>query len=82
MEQQYVNCPRCDGDQIVKVAWTFWGGALGPALFCHVKCRDCGLTYNGKTGQSNTGPIIIYSVVAALLGIVVMFALIFGLKYM
>jgi uncharacterized protein (DUF983 family) len=55
---------------------TWWGGALGPYLLTHVKCPECGMTYNGKTGQSNTTAIIIYSVVvgAIAFGVVVYFA--------
>jgi hypothetical protein len=32
-----------------------------------VKCQGCGLTYNGKSGQSNTTNIVIYAVVVAVL---------------
>jgi len=32
-------------------------------MLSHVKCRWCGMQYNGKTGQSNTTGIIIYSVI-------------------
>jgi hypothetical protein len=40
---------------------------LGPGLLSHVKCQVCGATYNGKTGRSNTGGIIVYSVVVGVL---------------
>ncbi len=72
----YVPCPNCGGEQIKKVGFTWWGGVLGPSLLTHVKCGDCGTTYNGKTGKSNTTGIIIYSVVVALIA----FALIFFLS--
>jgi transposase-like protein len=60
---KYASCPQCGGANIAKVGFTWWGGALGPALLTHVKCNDCRTTYNGKTGQSNATGIIIYSVV-------------------
>jgi len=61
--QQSAPCPKCGGTEANKVSYTWWGGALGPAIFHHVKCARCGTTYNGKTGKSNTTAIIIYSVV-------------------
>jgi hypothetical protein len=60
----YANCPNCGGSNAAKVSFTWWGGALGPALLTHVKCPDCKTAYNGKTGQSNTTAIIIYQVIA------------------
>jgi uncharacterized protein (DUF983 family) len=54
-----------------KVGFTWWGGMLGPRMLSHVKCKSCGTTYNGKTGQSNTTGIVIYSVVLFVIGIVV-----------
>lgn len=64
-------CPRCRENNATKVGWTFWGGALGPWLFNHVKCNNCRTTYNGKTGQSNTTAIVIYTVVGLVLGLVI-----------
>ncbi len=60
----YVPCPRCSmpGPQPVKFTW--WGGIVGPKMLSHVKCGQCGLAYNGKSGQSNTTGIVIYSVIA------------------
>ena len=29
-------------------------------MFHHTRCQDCGTTFNGKTGKSNTIPIAIY----------------------
>ena len=65
--QQYVPCPKCGSTNVKKVSYTLWGGALGPALFTHVKCQSCGTQYNGKTGQSNQRNIIIYTLVSFLL---------------
>ncbi len=62
-ESQFAVCPKCGKTDAKKVSYTWWGGALGPRLFNHVKCNSCGTEYNGKTGKSNTMPIIIYTVV-------------------
>jgi len=67
---QHVPCPKCGFAQPVAVSFTWWGGVLGPKLFSHVKCPQCGCTYNGKTGRPNTGNIVAYSVIAFVIGIV------------
>ena len=56
--------------------WTPWGSYYGPALFTHVRCPECGYTYNGRTGHSNLIPIIIFVAtpllaLAGLLGVIV-----------
>ena len=71
----YQPCPKCTSARIKKVGFTWWGGALGPALISHVKCEDCGTTFNGKTGKSNTGAIIIYSVVTGVIALAIIIAL-------
>ena len=60
---EYVPCPDCSCTGARKVGFTWWGGALGPALLTHVKCHECGATFNGKTGQSNNRASIIYGIV-------------------
>ena len=60
-------CPSCGQSNADKIGFTWWGGAVGPALLNHVKCLACGTEYNAKSGQSNTTNIIIYSVVAIVL---------------
>jgi len=54
------------------VKFTWWGGLLGPKMLSHVKCQQCGLAYNGKSGQSNTTGIVIYAIVVN----VIVFALV------
>jgi rubredoxin len=68
---EYVPCPRCRRPDPEKVSFTWWGGLIGPRLFKHVKCNGCGLTYNGKSGQSNTTNIVIYSVVLGVIALVI-----------
>ncbi len=57
---QYKPCPKCGSTDVSKVKYTWWGGALGPSMFTHVKCNNCGTQFNGKTGQSNQNNIILY----------------------
>jgi len=63
----YVPCPRCRMPSPQPVKFTWWGGLLGPKMLSHVKCQQCQLAYNGKTGQSNTTGIIIYSIVVGVI---------------
>ena len=60
---QYAPCPKCKSTNAEKVKFTWWGGALGPSVFTHVKCQNCGTEYNGKTGQSNQTNILMYFLV-------------------
>ena len=57
-------CPKCGAREATKVAFTWWGGALGAKLFHVVRCTQCRTKYNGKTGGSLTRSIIIYEVVS------------------
>jgi len=60
----FLNCPKCGSTNVKKVPFTWWGGALGPALLTHVKCQGCGNQFNGKTGRSNSSSIAVYLVVS------------------
>jgi len=64
----YALCPKCGSDEARPVRYTWWGGAVGPNLLTHVKCASCGATYNGKTGKPNTPAIVVYSIVAIVIG--------------
>ena len=72
---QYAPCPNCGSTDVAKVKYTWWGGALGPSMFTHVKCNNCKTQYNGKTGKSNTNNIIIYLVVSFVIVFLVCMAL-------
>ena len=65
----FAKCPSCNSQQATKVGFTWWGGMLGPKLLTHVKCDECGVAYNGKTGKSNTNAIAMYFLVTLALGI-------------
>ena len=69
---EFAPCPNCDSGRATKVGFTWWGGILGPRLFSHVKCNDCGTTFNGKTGKSNNGAIAIYVIVSAVIVIAIL----------
>jgi DNA-directed RNA polymerase subunit RPC12/RpoP len=64
---KYVPCPRCEGTDIKKVKYTFWGSFYGPQMFHHVRCEDCGYAYNGKTGGSNLLPAILFITIPLIL---------------
>jgi hypothetical protein len=66
-----IPCPKCGNPHSSPVKFTWWGGVLGPKMLHHVKCLGCGSAYNGKTGQPNTTAIIIYTVVAAIIGVII-----------
>ena len=68
---RYRPCPKCGSPDVKKVGFTWWGGALGPSLFCHCKCQQCKTTFNGKTGRSNNTAIAIYMIVALVLAVVI-----------
>jgi hypothetical protein len=68
----YARCPQCEEQNAEKVGFTWWGGAIGPRLMHHVRCRGCRTQYNGRTGKSNSGAIGVYVVVTALIVVGVM----------
>jgi rubredoxin len=64
---QYAACPKCGSTNAKKISFTWWGGALGPALFNLVKCNTCGTEYNGKTGKPTQNSMLIYLAVSFVL---------------
>jgi predicted nucleic-acid-binding Zn-ribbon protein len=77
----FAPCPKCRQTNARQLNFTWWGGALGPKLFTHVKCESCGTKFNGKTGRDNTVKIILYSVIMGVFFFVifaVMFAFLFS----
>lgn len=66
-------CPHCGiPDRVRPVAFTWWGGPIGPRLLSHVQCRRCGLAYNGRTGLPNTNGILACAVITAMLLVIIM----------
>jgi len=70
-------CPRCGAVGAERVTWTPWGSFYGPALFTHVRCRECGYGYNGRTGRSNLVPAIFMVAIP----LVLIIAIVVGLLY-
>ena len=73
-----LSCPRCQGVNVHKPTFTWWGGILGPKLFNHAVCNGCGFGFNAKTGKSNTNNIIIYY--AVIFGIFILLSIIGALS--
>jgi transposase-like protein len=67
----YQPCPKCTSEQAEAIGFTWWGGIVGPKMFTHVKCTQCGTNYNGKTGKSNQQAIVIYVAVSTIFGLIV-----------
>jgi hypothetical protein len=73
---RFADCPHCGCPGFAdRVSFTWWGGVVGPAMFTHVRCRECGSCYNGKTGSDNTTAIVIYTVAGIVIGLVVFIAI-------
>lgn len=72
---EWADCPNCGapGDA-TRLSWTLWGGFIGPLFINHVRCNQCGSTYNGKHGDSNTGRIAIYIAVNVGIALVIVCA--------
>lgn len=77
----YYTCPDCGADAAERVSFTWWGGLIGPAMLSHVRCRNCGTTYNGKSGRSNNTAIAIYVGVSLAISLAV-FVLVFLLNFL
>lgn len=72
------TCPQCGSRRSKKISFTFWGGAVGPAIFKLVKCQECGQQYNRKSGKPfEWVHIILYTLVVSAIALVV-FGLLFG----
>ncbi|PSB41275.1 hypothetical protein [Chamaesiphon polymorphus] len=69
--ERYRSCPNCASEKAEAIGFTWWGGIVGPKMFNHVKCTQCGTTYNGKTGKSNQTAIAIYVGVSTVVAIAV-----------
>ncbi len=45
------KCPQCGENAGKKVSYSWWGGALGPALMKLNKCQACKFQYNPRNGS-------------------------------
>jgi hypothetical protein len=48
---------------------------LGPKIFNHAICSNCGTGYNAKSGKPNLVPIVLYVAVTAVLGVVLILSI-------
>jgi hypothetical protein len=74
-------CPKCAQDvEPTPIAFTMWGGAVGPKLLSHVECPRCQARFNGKTGQSNDQAIRIYIAVLTIIALLFMYLVFVGIR--
>ncbi|WP_160319505.1 hypothetical protein [Herpetosiphon geysericola] len=74
----YVPCPRCHSTMSTKVTMSWWGGVVGTKMTNLVKCPQCKLQYNGKTGASVKQFIVLYMGFWVILTLVVLAVLFFA----
>jgi predicted Zn finger-like uncharacterized protein len=77
---KYMPCPNCQGREAKRVKWTWWGSFWGPKLFTHVRCQDCGVCFNGKTGDTNVIPMVLFVVIPLVLIVILSVFIIVVLK--
>ena len=68
-------CFKCGNSLARKVKFTWWGGLIGPKMFHHVKCVECGQLFNSKSGRSNSTAIAIYFIVTLTLALAVIYSI-------
>lgn len=73
-----VVCPSCGEPGNSHVAWTWWGGIIGPLIINTVACNSCGAHYNGRTGNYNTVAISIYFGVCLMISLIILVLSIIG----
>ncbi|HEY1017277.1 MAG TPA: hypothetical protein VGE07_31475 [Herpetosiphonaceae bacterium] len=73
--EPFAPCPRCGNPDVRRVAFTWWGGMVGPRLLKLAACPLCGLRYRGDTGGSPRAGMLIYLGVSALLALAALAAL-------
>jgi hypothetical protein len=56
--RHFAPCPRCGNTFSKRTTEGEWD------LLANVKCLKCGKNYNGKTGDSNSGAIAFFTVLA------------------
>lgn len=79
-EPEPETCPNCGSRRSKKISFTMWGGAVGPAIFGLVKCKECDQQYMKKSGKPfEWSHIIAYSAIASIIGVmlVVVFLILF-----
>jgi ribosomal protein L37AE/L43A len=69
-EPQPNTCPQCGSRRSKKISFTMWGGAVGPAVFGLVKCKECDQQYMKKSGKPfEWSHILAYTAVVTVIAI-------------
>ena len=64
-------CPRCKSSDIHKVEYSWWGGLIGPGLVHQVRCKKCGMTYDGVTGTNVTKRVSAFITVGLIISVII-----------
>jgi len=64
-------CPRCKSSDVHKVEYSWWGGLIGPGLVHQVRCKKCGLTYDGATGTNITKRVSAFITVGLIISVII-----------
>lgn len=64
-------CPRCKSSDVHKVEYSWWGGLIGPGLVHQVRCKECGMTYDGVTGTNITKRVSTFITVVLVIFIII-----------
>jgi uncharacterized membrane protein len=63
-------CPRCNSTDIHRVEYSWWGGLVGPGLVHQVRCKKCGLAYDGASGTTITRRASIYITIVLIVSVI------------
>lgn len=64
-------CPRCKSNDIHKVEYSWWGGLIGPGLAHQIRCKKCGMTYDGVSGTNITKRVSAYITVGLVISFII-----------
>lgn len=64
-------CPRCKSSDVHKVEYSWWGGLIGPGLVHQLRCKKCGMTYDGVSGTNITKRVSAYITVGLVISFII-----------
>ena len=64
-------CPKCKSSDVHKVEYSWWGGLIGPGLVHQIRCKKCGLTYDGVTGTNITKRVSAFITVSLIISFII-----------
>jgi len=68
------RCPKCGGNEAIKLGYIWWGGVLAAKLYNLHRCNQCKQVFNGTTGASARSAAIRYQIISGLIGLIFLFA--------